>query len=249
VLRLLSALFIGILLMAACTPAAEDQPPPDPEALLQEVINQLRSIETFRMHIEQQGVEFPFFVTLDGGETTTTALLRRGEVQYEAPNIMFANVNLSIGGLPPVGVDLFAEGMDQWFRLAGSGWINYPIAEGFDPGTLIQEDSGFQAALGKLKSIEYIGIDELIDGTSVYHVRGVAGGDVVNDLMFGLLIVYSDVIVDVYIDRETGFAAQMVVTHTDTPTAEGEDPTTWVIELYDVNSELEMTYPNRNSDS
>lgn len=247
--RLIRLLLIGlIIVLVACTPQTVDEPPPDPETLLQDVVTQLMTIDTFKMDIEQRGVEYPFYVTVDGGETSTTATFRRGEAQYKAPNIMYAVVNLSIGGLPPVGVELFAEGIDQWFKLAGSGWINYPIAEGFDPGAFMQEDAGFQAAIAKVRDIEYVAAENLVDGTPVHHIRGVAGGDVVNDLMFNLLIVYSDVIIDVFVDRETNYPAQLILTHTDTPTEEGEDPTTWIIEIYDVNVELEFTPPNRDAE-
>lgn len=245
--RWIAALAAALLLLAACTP---DAPSPTPEAepdaaeLLAEVVTNLREVQTFRLLIEQTGASYVFYVSLDEGATVVGAVMRRGEAQYERPDVMYANVNLRIGGLPAINVELFARGANQWFKLAGSNWINFPIAEGFDPGALIQEDRGFSAALSKLRSIEYLGRETLVDGTPVYHVRGVADGSVVNELLFDLLSLTQEVTIDVYISEAQRLPALLVVTIPDTATEAEPEDTQWRIEVYDVNAPAAFSAPD-----
>ena len=244
--RIIGLFVLLALMLAACAPGPgpDEGPPPEPRALLTELIVNLREVQSFRMLIEQVGAPYQFAVSLDEGLTTVGAIMRRGEAQYETPNVIYALVNLRIGGLPPIGVELFARGLDQWFKLASSRWINYPIADGFDPGTLIQEDSGFSAAMNALRELTYVSSDNLVDGTPVHHVRGEADGQLLNDLLFNLLDVREDrVIVDVYVNRETTLPALLVVTLPDTAT-ETEDDIQWRIELYDYDAESTIAYPD-----
>ncbi len=221
-------------------------PPPEPRSLLVQVIDNLRAVETFRMLIDQTGAEYVFRVTLDQGQSEVTAVMRRAEAQYVTPNVLFATTTLRIGGLPAIGIDIFAKGADQWFKLAGSPWIQYPIAEGFDPGRLIQDESGFPAALTALESVEYIGMETLDTGLATQHIRGIAKGQVINDLMFGLLDVPAEkpVSVDVYVDNALTLPALLVVTLPNTATASEPNDTQWRIEVYDINAEITIDYPD-----
>ena len=81
---------------------------PDPQALLNDVVLTLRDLETFRLLIEQEGAAYPFAVSLDEGQTTVSAVMRRGEAQYIQPENMYAVIRLRVGTLPPLGVALFA---------------------------------------------------------------------------------------------------------------------------------------------
>lgn len=236
---------IMILLVAACQPNAPEptEAPPEPVALLSDVISNLRQVETFRLLIQQTGAAFYFLVSLDEGVTTVPTVMRRGEAQYKAPDTMFAKVNLRVSGLPPIAVDLYAEGLRQWFRLASSGWIYYPIAEGFDPGVLMEENSGFSRALTELREVEYMGQTTLIDGTDVHHVQGTADGEVVNELLFGLLEIYEDnVLIDVFVNPATRLPAMLNVTIPDTAT-DTEGDSVWSIEIYDYNDTITYDAP------
>jgi hypothetical protein len=215
--------------------------------LLARVVENLRDVESFQLLIEQQGVEYPFGISLDEGQSVVNAIMRRGEAQYVAPNIMYANVNLRVGGLPVLAVELYAEGLNQWFKLANQ-WINYPIAEGFNPGDLIAENGGFSQALDQLNEIEYIGAETLIDGTETWHIQGTASGQVINELLFNLLFVEQDVVVDVYIDQATSLPAVLQVTLPGTATEE-EGDTVWRIEIYDYNGEVTYQAPDRITDA
>lgn len=238
-------LIICLIALGACQPAAPATPEetPEPQALLEDVIDNLREVDTFRLLIEQTGAPFPFLVSLDEGASTVAAVMPRGEAQFEAPNVMFANVRLRVGGLPPISVDLFARGLEQWFRLARTSWVHYPIAEGFDPGELMRENSGFSRALTQLRDIDYNGRGELVDGTPVHHIRGVADGDVVNELLFGLLEIYEEnVLIDVFVTIDRALPALLRVTIPDTAT-EDESDSVWSIEIYDYNEALSFDGP------
>lgn len=243
--RILVVVLVLHILLAACTgngPADRDAAPADPAATLSQAVENVRDQTSFRLLIEQLGAVYPFYVSLDQGMTQVSASMRRGEAQFTAPDELYARVKLELPPLPAVNVDIFAKGDQQWFRLTGGSWINFPIAEGFDPGELVRENGGFSKALGQLRQIEYLGFAELIDGTRTWHLRGFADGDVINDLMFNLLAVESDnVQVDVYIDPRNGMPARLTVLVPGTATEAEPQDTQWAIELYDLGAAPEYT--------
>lgn len=246
IIVIIVAIAAVVFLMMNANNSQDAAPPPEPHALLEQVIFNLREVDTFRMLIDQTGAEYVFRVTLDQGQSEVVAVMRRAEAQYINPNVLFATTTLKLGGLPAIGIDIFAQGSDQWFKLAGSPWIQYPIAEGFDPGRLIQEDSGFPAALTALDSIEYIGAETLDTGVATQHIHGIAKGQVINDLMFGLLDVPAEepVLVDVYVDIATTLPALLVVTLPNTATEQEPEDTQWRIEVYDINGAVTIAYPD-----
>ncbi|MCS6836112.1 MAG: LppX_LprAFG lipoprotein [Anaerolineae bacterium] len=217
--------------------------PEDPLVLLRQVIANLRQTPSFRLLIEQRGVPYPFTVTLDQGATYVNATMQRAEAQFLTPETLYANVRLALGGLPPIGVEIFARATDQWFRLAGSGWINYPVAQGFDPGSLIREDSGFSTALDQLRELAFVELTTLEDGTPVFHIRGLATGAVINDLLFELINLQNDnVIVDVYIEPQRRLPLLLSVVVPDTAT-NTQGNTEWRIELFDYGREASFSGP------
>ena len=247
--RILGLLLLALLSLAGCTGSTDPTAtPPVPQALLTTVIQNLQQLKTFRMIIEQTGTPYLFSVTLDQGQTEVVAEMRSARAQYENPNVLYADTRLSIGGLPPLGVEIFARGSDQWFKLIGSDWLKYTIAEGFDPGQLIQDDSGFPAALSKLKDLTYVGDETLDTGESVFHVNGLAEGQVINDLMFGLLQVSQDnVKVDVYVEKTALLPVLLLVTLPDTATEDTPQDTQWRIEVFDINAPLENKGPQASA--
>jgi hypothetical protein len=241
-MRLCCALIIILGVLTACgdtTPRPEEIIT-DPQATLEQAVENIRLQSTFRLLIEQLGAEYAFSVSLNAGISQLSATMRYGTAQYVAPDNMYARVKLTIGGLPPQLIGLYAQGMTQWFSLAGGSWINFPIAAGFDPGELVKEDGGFNKALGQLRDIQFMGIEYLIDGSRTQHIRGFANGDVINDLMFNLLDVQNDnVIVDVYLDPIRNLPLKISVTIPNTKTEAEPKDTQWSIELYDFNEPAE----------
>ncbi|GAB1420993.1 hypothetical protein MASR2M15_11250 [Anaerolineales bacterium] len=232
-----------ILLIAACSPTEEPATDvQDPIVLLQEAVDQIQSYETFHMILEQTGAPYYFGIAFDEGDDVIGARLLRAQGQFINPDELFANVKLNIG--LTASVDLFARGDDQWLRPpASKDWVHFPFAEGFDPGRILAADAGLQAALSTLQNIEYMGLETLIDGSQAYHIKGTASGEVVNDLMFGLLTLENDVDVDIYIDQVAKNPSQIIVTMPETITAEDPEPTRWVIEIFDINAEPSFEYP------
>lgn len=219
--------------------------PSDPLAYLQQVIDNLRQTRSFKMLIEQRGVPYAFSVTLDQGTTFVNATMQRAEAQFIPPDSIYGTVRLALGGLPPVGVEIYAKETDQWFKLAGSGWINFPIAEGFDPSALIKEGSGFSVALNQLRELQVLEVTRLESGQVVQHLRGRADGNLLNDLLFELIKVDNDnVQVDVYIDAQTNLPALLSVVIPETA-ANGEADTEWRIELFDYNAEADFSAPTK----
>lgn len=229
------------LLVSACTPTTQEVADiTDPAAALSEAVDRIRATDTFRILIEQTGTAYQFQVSLDAGASSVTAIMRRGEAQFIVPDELYATVRLEVAPLPAVNTELFAKASDQFFRLAGGSWINFPIAEGFDPSDLVRVDGGFSRALGQLRDLKYLGAETLIDGTVTQHIHGIASGDTINNLMFNLLsLTQNDIEVDVYLDPETKFPLKMVLLLPGSA-REGESDTQWNIELYDINAPAEV---------
>lgn len=234
--RLAAIIGCMIAIVAGCTPAPEPTAPPDPTALVTEAAINIRGSETFRMQVERTGA--PYFVQTDLGNVA----FRRAVAQYIAPAIMQASVRLVAAGLT-ADVDIFSRGDDQWYRhtlLTGNRWFNAPFAEGFNPQTLISEDAGFQAALGSLIDLRYIGAESLEDGTPVHHLAGEADGADVSALMVGMIEARGDVTVQVFIDRERLIPVRFIIVQPETISPDEPVPTTWTVDIFDVNAEATL---------
>ncbi len=242
-LRLLSILLVTVVVLTSCNgDNPTDEPSPEPNALLDEAVENITATNTFRMLLEQRGASYPFLISLDETGGTVQAALRRAEAQYVAPDAFYANVILNVSGVP-FTIDIFARNENQWLRLPPAPWLNIPFAPGFNPMHLISAGSGFEAALATLLELQYIGIESLEDGTSTFHLRGVASGPSVSDLLVGLLQTANDVLVDVYIERATRLPALIIVTQPETATEEEPEPTTWRVEVYDFDDAADIDDP------
>jgi hypothetical protein len=169
---------------------------------------------------------------------------RRALAQYVADQELGAEVSILMSGAA-FQLDVYARGFNQWFRLEGVPvWVRADFAPGFNPQTLIAEDTGFQAALSALEELEYIGTDSLEDGTDVYHLSGLAEGRVVTSLLVGMIEAGPIVEVEVYVDRDTGYPARLVIRQPETVTEDEPVPTTWTLDVYDVNAEPDLNKPD-----
>lgn len=201
--------FICLLLFAsifaACTGTPTPEATPEPFALVTGAA-QIRTSESFRLTVDQTGPDYEMIT--DYG----TVFFRRATAQYVAPDTMQAQVRVRAIGLS-IDVDVFSRGEDQWYRAiwTGNQWINAPFAPGFNPATLIGEDTGFQAALNAVTTLAYVGTTTLEDGTAVHHVSGTADGALMNALLVGLIEMQGTVQVDLYVDQTTGQFTRFVV--------------------------------------
>lgn len=246
-LHVLWKIGVILLVLAGCSaganPPTSTTEPVDPQALLLDVVKNIRNVETFRMILTPDGAEWPFVVKLDdSGTSSVEAVLLRGEAQYLSPDIFSGSVRLRVLGLPLTMI-LFSDGSDQWFRLPTSRWFHATFAEDFNAGALVQEDSGFQKALLELKELIFVENTTLDDGTPVQHLRGTASSESVRELLFGLLEATGDVIIDVFVDPALELPVLLVITQPGTETEEEPEPTQWRLEIFDINADPEIEYP------
>lgn len=232
------------LLLSACNTGNEEEPPPDPVALLTEAATNIRSGDTFRMEVRHSGADYLVSVYLDTdasglSQSTAQVAFRRALAQYVAPDTLQADVSIILGGIT-TRLQIFSQGDDQWFKLPVTPWIKGDFAPGFNPETLIAEDTGFQAALASLTDLNYQGVETLEDGTSVFHLNGTANGPDVTALLVGLIEAEGLVPVDVYISQDERLPVRLIIVQ---PETDPVDPTTWTIDVYDLNAEPNLTPP------
>lgn len=242
-LRLITA-FCVILLLSACGAGDSSQTSTediDPQALVREAVENLQMTDAFGLLVEQVGIPFNFLFQLGPDQPEIVTTLSRIEGGFIAPDIVHGSARLSINGAG-VSIDIFAEETRQWLKALGSDWLNFSFASGFDPSTLLQDGRGFDAAVSRVENLELVGQEQLF-GQDTFHVRGEAAGEVVNDLLFGLIeITEEQVSIDLYINTETQLPTYLVVTIPDTA-ADGEGDTAWNIELFDFDIIPELDTP------
>lgn len=239
---LTSALLALALLFAACQPqSAAPEATPDPITLVTRAAELIRATQSFRMIVEQTGA--PYVITTDLGNVT----FRRADAQYVAPGIMQADVRLLVIGGIPAEVGIFSQGPDQFYRneiLTANQWVNALFAPGFNPETLVSSEAGFQTALAGMINMNYVNVTTLESGVSAHHLRAQARGDTVTALLAGLVDSLGEQVnVDIYIDAATGFPARFVIIQPGTETADQPEPTTWTVDVFDIDEPPELEPP------
>lgn len=237
-MRRLLVFLLAALALAGCSGDAATPPPPDPTELITQAADNIRSVDTFRMEVIASGA--PYIINTDLGQVA----FRRAVAQYVAPDNLQAEVRLIAAGLP-ADVEIFAQGEQQWYRnsiLTANRWVNAPFAPGFNPALLIAEDTGFEVALNALIDLQYVGETDLDGVIPVYHLRGTARGEDIVALLAGLIDEMGMVEVDVYIEREQRVPARFIIVDLDTE-AEETEPTTFTVDIYDVNAPPELDLP------
>lgn len=230
------------LFLVGCAGDSEEATPIDPVALLVEASSNIRAKDTFRLYVEQTGAEYLIPVYLFNNELVNVEF-RFARAQYVAPDTLQATARVI--AVMPLDVDVLARGIEQWYQLPGLSWQKGEFAPRFNPATLISDDSGFQAALTALKELEYLGETTLEDGRPVYHLRGMADGAAVANLVVGLLNLEGDIPVEVFIHREERYPVRLVLTQPETISESEPIPTTWTIDVFDVNAPSEIITPEQ----
>ncbi len=230
-------LIFGIVLLgAACSPAPEEDI--NPTELITEAAENIREAESFRLEVQQSGVDY--LVNTELGSVA----FRRAEAQYVAPDVLQASVRLIAGGLP-ADVDIFSLGEKQWFRnaiLTAGQWYHAPFAAGFNPEILIAQETGFKAALESLIDLSYRGVVSLEDGTRTHHLTGSANGVNIAALLAGMVEMPGVVTVEVFIDIAELIPVRFIIVQPETAT-DSQDPTEWKVDVFGFDEEPEIDYP------
>ncbi len=240
------ALILLVILAAACKPApkATEIPAPDPQSLLNKAATEIQNATSF--HIKLQLTGAPSYVDpprTPGGPGNSIAFVS-ADGGYLAPDRIQAKIVVRLLGVPGE-VQAIAIGDDQWMQnaiLTGGQWVKREFAPGFNAHTLITSDHGIQAAIRSFKDVTVVGV-ESVDGTPMYHIKGHAAGSDVSSLTVGL-IRGTDVQIDVYIVVDTGRVDRIVMVQPETVTAKEPTPTTWMFEIFDYNTSVQIDAPN-----
>jgi hypothetical protein len=234
-------MLLAVVLLAACQSGGDAEEIDDPVALLAESANNIQMTDSFRMEVTHSGADYLVDVYLDeeNADTPVSVAFRRAIAEYIAPNILQADARILLRGVA-VDLTVFSREDDQWWRLLGDLWVRGQYAPGFNPRELIAEDSGFQAALEALEELNYAGVETLEDGTQVYHLTGIADGADVTAILVGLIEIEGNVPIDVFVDVGTRYPVRLIVRQ---PETDPENPTTWTIDVYDINEEIALEPP------
>lgn len=231
--RLIVIGFIILMSIVACS--GNNTPKPDettidPDAILSNAAELMKHTATFSLEVQIEGAPFNFSIDLGNGTLNVGFLRAIG--QFINPSEIQARVNVRAGG--NVELTIYAHNDDQWFRAPLVGWVNEDFATGFDPSRIIREGGGFEAAVGALRNLTYLGLTG-VNGISSYHFRGVAAGENITDLLVGLIEITGNVPVDVFVNQETGYPVRLIIETTPHPDETHEENTNWVVDIFDIN--------------
>lgn len=246
--RFLSLLLVAVLLIAACT--GDDsgdsniEPTPEPDVALATAAELISEVDSFKLEIIPYGAPFDFGIDL--GDGTVRVRFNRAIGQFIAPNEVGAEVSVQLGS-PNIDINIYAQGDDQWYQAPLIGWINGYFAEGFNPGRLLDETTGFQAMLSTLRDLQFVD-NTNINGVDTYHYKAIADGVSVSNLLM-LIELEGLVPVDVFIDQNTGYPVRVIVDQerpAEADTETGDDATVvteWQVDVFDVNAEDDLSRP------
>jgi LppX_LprAFG lipoprotein len=235
----------GAVLVAACTGTKPTEVPlPDPMSVLAKAAAEVRGAKTLKIKLQLTGA--PSYVDppqTPGGIGNNIAFVSANGA-YVAPDRIQAKVVARIYGFPGE-VEVIAIGDDQWMRnkiLTADKWLKQTFSPGFNAQTLVSSDQGIEAALKALKDVQMVGI-ETIYNVPMYHVKGNASGVDISALTVGL-IRGNQVVADIYIVVETGRVDHAVLVQPDTVTDKDPKPSTWLLEIFDYNTDIQITSPD-----
>lgn len=232
--RLIIIWLIILIAIVACSGKNDqelDETAIDPVTILANAAQLMKKTSTFSLEVQIEGAPFNFSIDLGNGSVNVGFIRAIG--QFITPSELQARVNVRAGG--NIELSIYAKDEDQWFRAPLVGWVNQDFAEGFNPSRIIREGGGFEAAVGALRNLTFIGLKG-INGINAYHFQGEAAGENLTDLLVGLIEITGDVPVEVFVDQATGYPVRLVIETTPTPEDTHEENTNWVVDIFDINN-------------
>ncbi len=234
-MRLHPRLAIGLISLAIVAATCSNETsaetiPPDATSVLAAAATAMGEVETVRFGMLHSGApvyidpaDVVSFKEADGrfvAPTSADALLTIGAV----------GLTVEIGAVAIDGETCLSNFITGEFEPAPAGYT-------FDPATLFDPDLGWRPLLATgLSDIEWVGAEE-VDGRAVYHLRGLADRERVELITAGI-VQGQDVILDVWIDQETG---QVVVAEFDADYR--GDATHWRLTFRDYGEEMTVIAP------
>ncbi len=223
-------IFVCLSLPGWTRPSLAQEESPQPQALLQEAVDQLRAAASFKLLITQSGQSYPLALSFDGVNTIPASLIR-ADAQFISPDELYIAASLRM--FLPLSLDIYSRDDRQWLSFPrGAPWIALPAFAGFDVNRLLAPNDGTEYALASLKEPQVIDHDATLDETNSRLIRGTAAGEVVSALLFGFIEPEADVQVDVFINAETGRLQRIdidMLLNADDPAAESS---IWHIEFH-----------------
>lgn len=172
-----------------------------------------------------------FTITREGDlpviESSTGAKFISADGFYQAPDTVNVVIRAeTLFGIQDFGVVWAPTG--NTMTIPGLGTVEIPDEFEFSPTTLFQQRGLPTVLTESLEDATLVG-EETYEGTEVYHITGTSSGESLSSLVAGAVAV-EDMMVDVYIDRET-----FRVVHIDL-TEEGGGR--WLLDLFSYNEEV-----------
>ncbi len=233
--------FVAALLAGGLLAQAQEEAPPEPQALIDAALDQLQAAESFRMEIEQTGEPYSLALTFDG-INTLPASLQQADAQYISPDELHISALLHF--FIPLSMDIYSLDDRQWISFpSGAPWFQLPAFEDFDINRLMAPGDGMDYALSNLQQPQIIADDALVDEQPAWLLRARAAGEVVADLFFGFIVPQEDVEVDAYITAEDGRLAMLIITMLETTDDPEHDPSVWHIRFHDYDAPRDFQAP------
>lgn len=190
-------------------PSLAQEASPQPQALLQEAVEHLRTAASFKLLITQSGQSYPLALSFDGVNTLPATLVQ-ADAQFISPDEL--HIAASLRMFLPLSLDIYSRDDRQWLSFPrGAPWIALPGFTGFDVNRLLERDDGIEYALASLRDPQIIDHGETLDETNSWLIRGTAAGEVVSGLLFGFIEPEADVLVEASIDASTGRLQRIVI--------------------------------------
>lgn len=233
----LAALLLPLLLTAcgnggdARGPNASPTPTPTAETVLKRAGDRLAATQTVGFMLEVEGDTY-----VDEGKTIR---LLEAEGELARPDRVRTTFKAKVLA-PTVTIQLITVGDRSWTtNLITGDWEPAPPEFSYSPVVLFDNQNGIGPVMGRVDAPKLLA-DEEIDGRPAYHVAATVAEAVIGPLT-GNTMSGTPVAVDLWVAKETGDLLRARLA--EPPSAEKDDPATWVLDLREHGAKVEIEPP------
>lgn len=225
---LLLSCLVG-LLVAACGPSIPQIPP---EEAITRAGEAMLNAPTLHFKIEISGAA----VYLN---KTAQLALRSAEGDFARPDRMGVHLKV-IAIVAAAEMDMIALGNEQYItNILTKKWEVLPQEFGFNPAVMFDPQVGLEQLLKRgIDNPHWIGVD-VVDGQSLFHVKGSVGGERLQGMSNGL-ISKGAVDVDLWLEPNTYLPRKAVIVDRG---SDAENPATWTMTLSSYGKDVNITAP------